>query len=31
MQVLQELGPGGWKALDVGARCPFSDPQAGKP
>jgi hypothetical protein len=31
MQVLQELGPEGWKALDVGARCPFPGPQAGKP
>jgi len=31
MQVLQELGPEGWKALDVGARCPFSGPQTGKP
>ena len=23
MEVLRELGPTGWQALDVGARCPF--------
>ena len=30
MQVLQDLGNEGWKALDVGARCPFSGAQAGQ-
>ena len=30
MQVLQELGNEGWKALDVGARCPFTGAQADK-